>query len=108
MKKDELFGEIVYEDLWIGTTEITMFGKNQKISLNIYGEENEEITPNQRDAFSQFKVNMPNIVKESEEKIFEYYLKNCEDYRAMQSNSEEVEKIAPKSTNSTSARFCRA
>ncbi|MGP3784334.1 hypothetical protein [Paenibacillus sp. 1A_MP2] len=45
MKKDELFGEIVYEDLWIGTTEITMFGKNQKILLNIYGEENEEITP---------------------------------------------------------------
>lgn len=96
MKKDELFGEIVYEDLWIGTTEITMFGKNQKILLNIYGEENEEITSNQRDAFSQFKANMPNIVKESEDKIFEYYLENFEDYRAMQSNSEEVEKIAPK------------
>lgn len=96
MKKDELFGEIIYEDLWIGTIEITMFGKNQKILLNIYGEENEEITPNQRDAFSQFKLNMPNIVKESEDKIFEYYLENCDDYRAMQSNSEEVEKIAPK------------
>lgn len=93
MKKDELFGEIVYEDLWIGTIEITMFGKNQKIFLNIYGEENEEITQNQRDAFSQFKSSMPNIVKESEDKILEYYLENCDDYRAMQSNSEE---IAPK------------
>jgi len=96
MKKDELFGEIIYEDLWIGAIEITMFGKNQKILLNIYGEENEEITSNQRDAFSQFKLNMPNIVKESEDKIFKYYLENCDDYRAMQSNSEEVEKIAPK------------
>ncbi|OKP86057.1 hypothetical protein A3844_14995 [Paenibacillus helianthi] len=96
MEKDELFGEIVYEDLWIGTTEITMFGENQKILLNIYGEENEEITPNQRDAFSQFKAKMPDIVKESEDKILEYYLDNCEDYRAMQSNSEELEKIAPK------------
>ncbi|GAS83213.1 DUF6985 domain-containing protein [Paenibacillus amylolyticus] len=96
MKKDELFGEIVYEDLWIGTTEITMFRKNQKILLNICGEENEEITPNQRDAFSQFKANMPSIVKESEYKILEYYLENYEDYRAMQSDCEEVEKIAPK------------
>ncbi|AJS61116.1 DUF6985 domain-containing protein [Paenibacillus sp. IHBB 10380] len=96
MKKDELFGEIVYEDLWIGTTEITMFGKNPKILLNIYGEENEEITPNQRDAFSQFKANITNIVKESEDEIFKYYLENFEDYRAMQSDSEEVEKIAPK------------
>lgn len=30
MKKDELFGEIVYEDLWIVTTEITRFGKKPK------------------------------------------------------------------------------
>lgn len=96
MKKDELFGEIVYEDLWIGTTEITMFEKKQKILLNIYGEENEEITPNQRDAFSQFHANMINIVKESEVEIFNYYLENFEDYRSMQSDSEEVEKIAPK------------
>ncbi len=96
MKKDELFGEIVYEDLWIGTTEVTMFGENRKILLNIYGEENEEINSNQRDAFSQFKANMPSIVKESEDKILEYYLENYEDYRAMQSDSEEVEKIAPK------------
>ncbi|MEK4112857.1 hypothetical protein ABIC86_002878 [Paenibacillus sp. DS2363] len=96
MKKDELFGKIVYEDLWIGTTEITIFGEKRKILLNIYGEENEEITPNQRDAFSQFKANMPSIVKESEDKILEYYLENFEDYRAMQSDSEEVEKIAPK------------
>lgn len=96
MKKDELFGEIVYEDLWIGTTEITMFEKKRKILLNIYGEENEEITPNQRDAFSKFQANMINIVKESEHEIFNYYLENFEDYRAMQSDSEKVEKIAPK------------
>lgn len=96
MKKDELFGEIIYEDLWIGLTEITMFGENKKIILNIYGEENEGITPNQRNAFTQFKLNMSTIIKKSEGKIFEYYLENYDDYRAMQSNSEEVEQIAPK------------
>lgn len=95
MIKDELFGEIFYEDLWLGKTEINMFGKAKEIILNIYGEE-EKISLNQREAFSQFKANMFSIVKASEDKIFEYYLKNYEDYRAMQVSNEEVEKVAPK------------
>ncbi|NPC93703.1 hypothetical protein HOO54_16050 [Bacillus sp. WMMC1349] len=72
-----------------------MFDKKRKILLNIYGEENEEITQNQRDAFSQFHASMPIVIKESEEEVFKYYLENFEDHRAMQSDSEEVEKNAP-------------
>lgn len=35
------------------------------------------------------------IVKEAEYEIFKYYLESFEDYRAMYSNNEELEMIAP-------------
>ncbi|MNJ60667.1 hypothetical protein D3C77_564170 [compost metagenome] len=39
---------------------------------------------------------MSSIVRASEVKIFEYYLENYEDHRAMQGSSEEAKKVAPK------------
>lgn len=54
-KKDEVFGEVVYEDLWTGNTDIIMFGKSWSIILSIYGEGDEEFTSNQKDAFLQFR-----------------------------------------------------
>jgi len=92
MKKDELFGTIIYEDLWIGKTSITMFGICEKIDLCINGE---EITSNQREAFFNFQSSMDRIMREAEESIFEYYLSNYEDYRAMY-NSDKADIMAPK------------
>lgn len=94
-KRDEVFGEVVYEDLWIGITDIIMYGKSRNINLSIYGEENEEFTFNQKDAFTQFRANMSTIIKEAECAIFKYYLENFENDRAMQSDHEELETIAP-------------
>lgn len=95
VKRDEVFGKVIYEDLWTGITDIIMFGKSENIILSIYGEENEEFTSNQKDAFSQFRANMSTIVKEAEAEILKYYLENFEDYRAMQCDNEELETIVP-------------
>lgn len=99
MKNDTLFGELIYDDLWLGETEITMFGKNNKIDLLIYGEENEPITTNQRDAFMRFKENMANIIKSSEVKIYGYYLGYMDEYQlqkpSISSISELVEHVTP-------------
>jgi len=94
-KKDELFGTIIFEDLWKGETSITMFGRAEKATLYINGEENNEITSNQRETFLNFQSNMDRIMSEAEASIFEYYQSIYEDYRAM-SNSDEADIVAPK------------
>lgn len=99
MKSDTLFGELIYDDLWLGKTEITMFGKNNKIDLLIYGEDSEPITINQRDAYVRFKENMVDIIKVSEVKIYDYYLRCMDEYQlqkpSISSISELVEHVTP-------------
>jgi len=95
MKKDELFGTIIFEDLWKGETNITMFGRSENATLYINGEENNEITSNQREAFLNFQSNMDKIMSEAEASIFKYYQSICEDYRAM-TTSDEADIVAPK------------
>ncbi len=93
-KKDKIFGQIIYKDLWLGSTELAIFGETKKIELSIYGEEDEEFTSNQQEAFVNFTKKMQEISKESEMQIFKYYLENVEDYRAMKIDLNEVDKVA--------------
>ncbi|MCL1895896.1 MAG: hypothetical protein FWG03_05050 [Clostridiales bacterium] len=81
--QDELFGPITLDGLWSGETSITMYGKRHTITLDIYGDGDDEISQGQREAFRRFKADEERIVKESEERIFEYYLEIFEDYRDM-------------------------
>ncbi|MCL1895894.1 MAG: hypothetical protein FWG03_05040 [Clostridiales bacterium] len=81
--QDELFGPITLDGLWTGETSITFFGKRYTIMLEIYGDGDDEISPGQREAYSRFKADEDRIVKESEERIFEYYLEIFDDYRDM-------------------------
>jgi hypothetical protein len=95
VKEDKLFGKIAYEGLWIGETVITMFDTHEKIALYINGEEDDEFSSNQREAFSNFQSGMDSIMNEVKNSIFAHYLNHYQDYRAMRSNADEVEKIVP-------------
>ncbi|MRX67093.1 hypothetical protein SAMN06265349_1021027 [Flavobacterium resistens] len=96
MKKDEIFGEIMYDELWKGFTQISMFDEVYKVSLDIYGEEDAEIDFIQKEAFVKFTEKMPEIMRQVESHIFKYYLQNIEDYRAMRTSIDDADKVAPK------------
>lgn len=93
--KDEIFGELTYNDLWIGSSDIIIFEKKQDVILTIYSEEDKDLTDNQKQAFIQFKIHLSKIIQELEYRIFEYYQEIYNDYRAMESNDAQRDKIAP-------------
>jgi len=93
---DYVFGTISYKNIWRGETSITFFEKTVNIDLYINGDEDEEISPIQRDSFVSFKENESRIVKEAEDKVYDYYLGVIEDYRAMQLSEELADKNTPR------------
>lgn len=52
--KDELFGELSYDYLWEGKTKIKLYETEYELSLNINGEEEDEIGQIQRESFIFF------------------------------------------------------
>ena len=71
--KDELFGELSYDYLWEGKTKIKLYGTEYNLSLNIDGEEDDEIRQIQRESFIYYKKNENDIAKQIEEGIYNYY-----------------------------------
>lgn len=75
---DNVFGELEYDFLWEGKTSIIMFGKQYEIGIGIIGEEEDGIQQIQRDAYTNFKNNETEIIKNVLDKVYEYYKYICE------------------------------
>lgn len=71
--KDELFGELSYDYLWEGKTKIKLYETEYNLSLNIDGEEDDEIRQIQKESFIYYKKNENDIAKQIEEGIYNYY-----------------------------------
>ena len=80
---DKVFGELEYDYLWEGNDKLYIFGKEYDIKLFVYGEEDEEITDIQREAYISFCDNKDVLSEQMEQAIFEYYQSENKEYRNM-------------------------
>lgn len=83
MKKvnHKVFGQIKFDYLWEGESEIRFFGKNKLVTLLIKGEETADFEQSQIDSYIKFFNNKDKLLLEAEKEIFKYYQDICWDYR---------------------------
>ncbi|URZ17981.1 DUF6985 domain-containing protein [Clostridium felsineum] len=95
--KDELFGQLNYDYLWEGKTQIRLYETEYELNLNVDGEEDEEIKQIQKESFIFYKKYENNIAKQIEEEIYNYY-KSIYKY-IRERNDVNILKKAPDVTN---------
>lgn len=80
---DRTFGNIHFSDDtgWIGSYVYPFLGSKVTVELNLGGEENEDISSTQRDAFVLFDSNSVELCRQAEESIFRHYQSRCKDLR---------------------------
>lgn len=83
MLNDEVFGEIQFETMWQKKDSYVLYGKEFEIILFVQGDENEIPTSMQKEVYIEFNNKKIVLLNEIEEKIFNYYLSVCEEYRGM-------------------------
>lgn len=71
--KSAVFGELEYDNLWRGTTEIGLFGEIQTIKLYIYIDYDEPIRTIQESAYNQFLAKRIEIEKSVETELRNAY-----------------------------------
>lgn len=80
--KDELFGKLhCVNGFWRGKTKIKMFGLEREITLTVDGSQSADFSAVQREAYIHFLRHMKSITDQAEERIFDYYIENFEEYR---------------------------
>lgn len=96
MKKmnHELFGELIYDGYWAGKQKITILGHDKIVPLTIDGEEEDEFSTIQKEAYRKFIADINRLIQEAEQAIFGYYQIECLEYRAMLGD-ESADEIAP-------------
>lgn len=97
-RTDEIFGEVEFNQLWQKTEQLAMYGKPFDIKVFIHGNKQEDFLDIQRSAYKLFKENQAELMKQMEQRIFEYYKTVCEEYRAMY--EDEADRFAPSAENS--------
>jgi hypothetical protein len=80
---DSTFGNIHFSDDtgWIGSYVYTFLGSKVTVELNLGGDEDEDISSIQRDAFVLFDGNSVELCRQAEEAIFKHYQSRCKDLR---------------------------
>lgn len=72
---NKIFGELIYDFIWEGETEINLFNEEYKIKLGIDDEDEVGISSIQEETFTYFKNNEKVICEKIEETIYNYYCK---------------------------------
>ena len=90
--KDDVIGILKYDgrNKFIDI-EITLFGKEYTVSLNIRGNKNTSIHPYQYMAYKE--LFRRSLLSDIEEKIFSYYLSEVEEFRNIY--EEQADQVAP-------------
>ncbi len=75
---DPVFGEMEYDHSWCKTEEKTVFGKNLEIRIVVEAYAGQEILEVQQKAYSLYKQEYLNYIKEIPSVLLKYYLDNYE------------------------------
>ncbi|WP_052135326.1 DUF6985 domain-containing protein [Collimonas arenae] len=80
---DSTFGNIHFDDDtgWIGSYVYPFLRSKVAVELNLGGEENENISSTQQDAFVLFDGNSVELCRQAEDAIFRHYQSRCKDLR---------------------------
>ena len=77
----KMFGELAYYHGWKRAMNITLFGHEKTVTLNIEAEDDAEFEDAQVNAYHTFFGDKNRLLNLAEDAIFNYYLKVCEAYR---------------------------
>jgi hypothetical protein len=89
------FGELHFDDVWIGLCEVYFFGESYRVELVIQTFDDEPIAESQRIAFREFKSNKESICSCVEEAVFSHYSEMIDQYRSC-FGVDEVDSKAPR------------
>ncbi|MET1257217.1 DUF6985 domain-containing protein [Aliikangiella maris] len=76
---DNVLGKLSYDSYWKRGYSIDFFNDSGSVELIIQTFDDDEITDNQRDTFTQFEANKDKIFRDVEEALFEYYNESFRD-----------------------------
>lgn len=94
-KSDNDFGELHFDEAWIGKCEILIFKRAQEVSLVVQTFDGASISEEQRLVFREFNLNKSTVSSAVEKAVFRYYLCRVDEYRES-FDAEEAEIKAPK------------
>ncbi|MGZ0713737.1 DUF6985 domain-containing protein [Pseudomonas palleroniana] len=94
-KLDKDFGELHFDEAWIGKCEIFIFKRAYEVSLIVQTFDGASFSEDQRLAFREFNLNKSAVSSAVEKAVFSYYLCRVDEYRES-FDAEEAEIKAPK------------
>jgi hypothetical protein len=80
--KDEAFGELRFEHLWVGDYRLQLFGREYPVRLLVEGDEGVPVEPAQREAYLRFEKRKDQLLKQAEDALFAHYQEVAPEYRA--------------------------
>jgi hypothetical protein len=78
---DITFGNLTYEDGWVGAYSYVFFGDTVTVKLFVPCDEGDDIENAQRAAFTRFDTAKSRLVSQAQHAIYEYYLSIVDEYR---------------------------
>ena len=81
--KDDVLGELEHDVAWFRKENMTFLGKDYSVLMLVCCYDDEDIIPEQREAYLNFKKNNKRLIPEFEKEAFAYYQSVCEEYRDM-------------------------
>ncbi|MCC4797668.1 hypothetical protein BCT30_22590 [Enterovibrio norvegicus] len=95
--KDEFFGELRFDDVWLSEISLTMFDNCISIELIVEGNDDDEtIRDEQRIAYKLFIENTPSFINSVEKLVVEYTEQYLKEYcKPLPSNADIQKGIEP-------------
>lgn len=81
-KVDKVLGELEHDVVWFRRDKMSFLGENHSVIVFINCHSSEDIIPEQREAYQNFKKNSRRLTAEFEREAFSYYQSVYEEYRA--------------------------
>lgn len=73
MINDELFGNIEYDNLWLGKVNLKFWGEQKEYKIGFKGEKNGNFLESQRQAYKYLVEKTEQLEKQVEKALYNYY-----------------------------------
>jgi len=91
--KDEAFGELRFEHLWVRDYRLQLFGREYPVRLLVEGDEGIPVEQAQREAYLRFEKRKDQLLKQAEDALFAHYQEVAPECRARFGSS--ADELAP-------------
>lgn len=91
--KDEAFGELRFEHLWVRDYRLQLFGREHPVRLVVEGDEGAPVEQAQREAYRRFEKRKDQLLKQAEDALFAHYQEVAPECRARFGRS--ADELAP-------------